>query len=353
MISYNDETKSQLTIKLNYKNEIYEISIEKNLRANKLREMIFSKFKLDDSYILTYKNQKISKNDFSFAYIIFKDDSNPLLFINDNNTILPNLKSSKTITLKSNLSQGKLLNIINSFFVSKNIPFNASINHSTKGMYNIKFNNSQVSSNFLKYYHNRIPKRSNYVNYQTEKGINNKSISNIIRINKKVKLPLIKEKPINKTSSTSDIVSKNDKSLSLYNVIKENSKSDYISQRIIESGYNFIRQPKIERKNKIKLRKKDDKRRFYINERYIDEEYESLYSSPFMSGEEKYYREKFLDKKNWLNKDGFIVSVGKYKMKENNFIPNYVSATPPESPLNHKYRDINKNKWINKSGFII
>ena len=351
MISYNDETKSQLTIKLNYKNEIYEISIDKNLRANKLREMIFSKFNLDDSYILTYKNQRLSKNDFSFAYMIFKNDSNPLLFINDNNTILPNLKSSKTITLKSNLSQGKLLNIINSFFISKNIPFNASINHSTKGMYNIKFNNPQVSSNFLKYYHNKIQRSSNYANYQTEKNINNKSISNIIRINNQVKLPPIKEKqkPINKTSSTSNIVSKNDKSLSLYNVIKENSKSDLISQRIIESGYNFIRQPKIERKNKIKL----NRRKFYINEKYIDEEYESLYSSPFMSGEEKYNREKFLDKKNWLNKDGFIVSVGKYKMKENNFIPNYVSATPSESPLNHKYRDINKNKWINKSGFII
>ena len=312
-------------------------------------KLFFSKFNLDDSYILTYKNQRLSKNDFSFAYMIFKNDSNPLLFINDNNTILPNLKSSKTITLKSNLSQGKLLNIINSFFISKNIPFNASINHSTKGMYNIKFNNPQVSSNFLKYYHNKIQRSSNYANYQTEKNINNKSISNIIRINNQVKLPPIKEKPINKTSSTSNIVSKNDKSLSLYNVIKENSKSDLISQRIIESGYNFIRQPKIERKNKIKL----NRRKFYINEKYIDEEYESLYSSPFMSGEEKYNREKFLDKKNWLNKDGFIVSVGKYKMKENNFIPNYVSATPSESPLNHKYRDINKNKWINKSGFII
>ena len=64
-----------------------------------------------------------------------------------------------------------------------------------------------------------------------------------------------------------------------------------------------------------------------------------------MSEEEKYSREKFLDKKNWINKSGFIVSVGKYTMKSNNFIPNYVHATPSEPPLNHKFREIDKNKW--------
>ena len=33
-------------------------------------------------------------------------------------------------------------------------------------------------------------------------------------------------------------------------------------------------------------------------------------------------------------------------MRDNNFIPNYVRATPSEPPLNYKYRDIDKNKWI-------
>ena len=356
MISIKDETNSEsLMVKINYKNEINEISIDKNLKINKLREIIFSRYNLDDSYILTYKNQKISKNDFTPSNIIFKNDLNPLLFINDNNTILPCLKTSKTITLNSNLSQGKLLNIINSFFISKNIPFNASINNSAKGLYNIKFNNSQLSSNFLKYYHNKIQKSPRYIGFHTDRDIiKNNNKSSIISVNKKVNLPPLKIKNINKTSSTSDIVSKNDKYLSLYNVIKENSKSDSISQRIIESGYNFLRQPKIEKKNLIKLKKKEDeKRKLYINEKYLDEEYESMYSSPFMSGEEKYIREKYLDKKNWINKDGFIVSVGKYKMKDNNFIPNYVRATPSEPPLNYKYRDIDKNKWINKNGFIL
>ena len=354
MIPHKNEINPEsLKIKISHNNEIYEIQIEKNLRANELREIIFSKFNLNNFYILTYKNQRISRNDFTPAYIMFNNDLNPILFINDNNTILPNLRTSNTITLSSNLSQGKILNIINSFFITKNIPFNASIKNSAKGIYNIKFNNSQLSSNFLKYYQNKIYNKEKYYSLKTERDIDNKFISNIIRINKKEKLPPLKAKIINKTSSASDIVSKNDKSISLYNVIKENSKSDLMSRRIIESGYNFLRQLKIYKKDRIKSKKKDDKRKLYINEKYIDEDYEGMYLSPFMSGEEKYFREKFLDKKNWINKDGFIVSVGKYKMKDNNFIPNYVSATPSEPPLNHRYRDIDKNKWINKNGFIL
>ena len=96
----------------------------------------------------------------------------------------------------------------------------------------------------MKYYKNKIHNKPKYYSLKTERDIDNKSISSIIRINKKEKLPPLKEKIINKTSSASDIVSKNDKSISLYNVIKENSKSDLMSRRIIESGYNFLRQLK-------------------------------------------------------------------------------------------------------------
>ena len=168
-----------------------------------------------------------------------------------------------------------------------------------------------------------------------------------------MKLPKIKDKIINKTSSVSEIVLKNDKSSSLNNVINENSKSDFISKKIIESGFNKLRQENKKTKKNTKLKKKSSKRRFYINEKHINEEYEGLYNFPYMSEEEKYFREKFLDKKNWINKSGFIVSVGKYTMKSNNFIPNYVHATPSEPPLNHKFREIDKNKWINKSGFYL
>lgn len=342
-----------IIIKVNYKNQIYGIPADKEVKANELRKNIFSSLNLKNSFILTYKNQKITNNDNTPLNILFKNDLNPLLFINDNNTILPNAKSSNIISLNSNLTQQKLLSIINLFFISKNIPFNASIKNSAKGVYNIKFMNSQLASEFLKYYKKTLHKFRNksqkFLSIFTEKNNRNQPI----RINKSLKLPFIKEKNINKTSSTSEIVSKNDKSISLYNVIKENSKSDLISRRIIESGINISRPSAIRRKPDNKVKKNNLRKRFFISEKYLNDDYEAMYLEPYMNEDEKYYREKFLDKKNWINKKGFIVSVGKYKMKKSRFIPNYVNATPSEPPLNYKYREVDKSKWINKSGFIL
>jgi hypothetical protein len=59
-----------------------------------------------------------------------------------------------------------------------------------------------------------------------------------------------------------------------------------------------------------------------------------------------------LDKSNWIDKKGFISSVGNYREKCN-FIKNYVNATPSNPPVIYKFRDINKNKWINKKGFFL
>ena len=73
-------------------------------------------------------------------------------------------------------------------------------------------------------------------------------------------------------------------------------------------------------------------------------------SETYLCPEEKYRHEAYLDKKNWINKRGFIVSVGKYKMKPN-FISNYVGMTPSEPPVCYKYRDVNKKKWITPKGF--
>ena len=350
----NENYLDSLIVKLSYNNQIYEIPADIETKANELRRYIFSKFNLNNSFILTYRGKRISKNDFTPLHILFDNDWSPFLFINDNNTILPSIKSSNIVTLNSNLSQQKLLNIINLFFITKNIPFNASIKNSSKGVYNIKFNNSQLSSDFLKYYRTKI-KKNNYtiernVSLITEKNINNKPL----KINKIMKLPLVNAKKIiNKTASTNDIISKNDKSISLINVINENTKSDLLSQRIIESGFNIHRQSNLKKRDNLRNKKNIAIKKLFINEKYLDNDYESTYLEPFMNEDEKYYREKFLDKKNWINKSGFIVSVGKYKMKGDNFIPNYVNATPSEPPINYKYREVNKEKWINKNGFLL
>jgi hypothetical protein len=166
-------------------------------------------------------------------------------------------------------------------------------------------------------------------------------------------LPYIRDKAKNKTPSKSDIVIKNDKYIALYKVVKELSKSDLISEKSISSGINKFHHSSMGTLNQSKnMNTKRYNNEYINNDKYNDEPYEGMYNFPFMSQEEKYYREKFLDKKNWLNKNGFVVSVGKYKMKDN-FIPNYVNASPSESPLIYKYRDVNKKKWINKNGFIL
>ena len=73
-------------------------------------------------------------------------------------------------------------------------------------------------------------------------------------------------------------------------------------------------------------------------------------SCKYMNYEEKRIHEAYLDKRNWIKKEGFFVSVGKYSMKKKD-IPNYVTMTPSEPPVNYKYRNVNKKKWITPKGF--
>lgn len=352
-----ENNPNSMKIKISYNNEINEIIVNLKINTAQLKEIIFTKFNLDNSYILTYKNQKITKNDSQALSILFKNDANPLLFINDKNTILPSIKPNSSITLNTNMDQKKLLNIINLFFQSKYLPLNASIKSPMKGVYNIKFSKPNLASDFLNYYNKRMYKSINmnknkYLTLENNKTNNNLiRIPNICSVNKK--LPVIKKKiKIKNVSSTSDIVIKNDKYLALYKVVKEISKSDKISQECISSGINKFHPSYINTISQTKNTKNLKKSYEYINDKYIDETYEGAYNFPFMSQEEKYIKEKFLDKKNWLNQKGFLVSVGKYKMKDN-FIPNYVNATPSESPLIHKFREVKKKKWINRNGFIV
>jgi len=359
-MEYNskEEKDDLIMAKLSYNNELYEIPVSLSLTSSQLRESLFSKFNLNNSHILTYKNSRFTKNDELPLYILFKDDKNPFLFINDCNIILPSIKQNSSITIKSSIPQQKLLNILNSFFLSKNYPFDANIKSPSKDVYIIKFNKPALAHDFLNYYNKKTFKKiggkKKYFNAKTD-GIKNDSsgyVSKLLMGNNN-NLPYIKAKTNNKTPSKSDIVIKNDKYIALYKVVMELSKSDLISEKCISSGINKYHHSSMGTLNQSKnINTKRYNNEYINNDKYNDEPYEGMYNFPFMSQEEKYYREKFLDKKKWLNKNGFMVSVGKYKMKDN-FIPNYVNASPSESPLIYKYRDVNKKKWINKNGFIL
>jgi hypothetical protein len=84
-MEYNsqEEKNDLVMVKLSYNNEIYELPVSLSLTSCQLRESLFSKFNLNNSHILTYKNSRITKNDELPLYILFKDDKNPFLFIND------------------------------------------------------------------------------------------------------------------------------------------------------------------------------------------------------------------------------------------------------------------------------
>ena len=158
---------------------------------------------------------------------------------------------------------------------------------------------------------------------------------------------------VKKATSMSDIVFKNDINLALYKVIKKNKRDDKIAQYSISSGINKYHPSYINYIEKSQG-SRNYKKNKYINEKYEydNDVYKGAYSFPFMSEEEKYIKENFLDKQNWLDKKGFLVSVGKYKMPDN-FIPNYVNATPSEPPVNYKFREVKKIKWLNKNGFYL
>ena len=127
MLNLKENNNNQIKLKISHENKIYETSEYSTINGSQLRQIIFAKLNLDDSYILSYKNKKISKDDSNNLSILFEGDANPLLFINDKNTILPSIKSSSSITITTNMPQQKLLNILNLFFQSKYLPFKASI----------------------------------------------------------------------------------------------------------------------------------------------------------------------------------------------------------------------------------
>ena len=362
MLNIKENIPNRIKIKVSHDNKIYETSEYSTINASQLRKIIFDKLNLDDSFILSYKNKKILKDDSQQLSILFENDANPLLFINDKNTILPSIRPSPSITITTNMPQQKILNILNLFFQSKYLSFNASIKSPKKGVYTIKFNKSSLANEFLNYFNKKMYKKINIIKNNKKLTLGDSNSNNYKKIPKicidhhdNNYLPFIRSNNnnIKKTTSMSDIVVKNDANLALYKVIKKNKKDDKISQLMISSGINKYHPSYInliQKSQSSRTSQKND----YINDKYeyYNVVYQGEYSFPFMSEEEKYIKENFLDKQNWLDKKGFLVSVGKYKMPDN-FIPNYVNATPSESPLNHKFRDVKKIKWLNKNGFYV
>ena len=284
-----------ININVNFENKNYQILVNYLITVGQLKQTILNYFQKNTmNYNLYYQNIKININDNRPISLFFYTDKKPLLFLLDKKTLLPLQKLTSKITLFTNLKEDKVLKQLINFFHIKNIPFYAKVENSINGIYNIEFKNEKIAEEFKIFFDKNTKKNINYL------GI----------------------KKIHKSLST--------------NIV---NKSAYINKNNFYFPKINVKENSLE-KTERKIRKKNK------------DNYQGMYLYPYMSPEEKYLKEAYNDKVNWICKQNFLVSVGHYKMKDN-FIQNYVMATPSEPPVCHKFREVNKNKWINKKGFFL
>ena len=280
-------------LNINYKNRNNLISVDFNTLISQLKTIIFSYFNLDPlDYDLYYKNTKISNKDNRPIALLFQQDlnKNPLLFIIEKNN-KENLVAKKAIyplEIKSKLSLDKLNIILNKFFEYKNCPNDAVIKCNLKNFYEIKFRKFIMAAEFKQFFD---------INYNNKLKFNSK----------KIILPLI-----------------------------ENNKSIEVSKSHDDSNKNYLN------KKMNSLIYKNDDMGFEKPE----------FPIKYINGDEKYYKGKIIDTKNWLYEKGFINNTNKHNINNNYyFIKNYVGATPNKPFVLHNFRDISKNYWLNKRGF--
>jgi len=339
----NNNQNPSFYLKINYQNEEQELLVNFSSTVTQLRQIIFTYFKLNQAkYDIYYKNLKLNNNDIRALSLLFEKDSKPLLFILDKKKdIMPKSKQKSSLTLFTNMPQIKFNEIVTKFFDYKKLDNNAEIKNNIKGMYIISFPNTSICADFQEYYDNylRINEENKDLSpkYKTATSEENRlvlpKINNNFYYNKNNKN---KKDEKGKSANSYKYNPYDDRRKAINNVILNNTKADIISEKCIRNGkYRMHNYDKNYNQNIFGSRNKNN--------------YKGMYRSPYMNDEEKYYREKFLDKKNWLNKNGFLSSVN--RKNSNNFIPNYVTATPSESPLLFRFREVSKDKWVNPKGF--
>jgi hypothetical protein len=332
-----DNNNINFYIVINHQDKKYQLLVNYSLTVSKLKKIIITYFKLDQTkYEIFYKNTKLDNNDIRLLSLFFDKDPKPLLYIfNSKNDILPDSKKQTYLTLFTNIPDLKMNEIVEKLFEYKKMKNDAYIKNSIKGMFIINFSKASLCSDFKEFY-------DNYLRLENIQDSQNKTEGNSKPKKQKLILPLIKnyhrykeeneeENEKNKYKDEDDKF--HDRKKYLNKVILNNSKADIISEKCIRTNKYRIHLDS----NKNSLRRKFNN-------------YTGIYKYPYMNNEEKYQREKYLDKKNWLNKQGFII-YSKDKSKDN-FIPNYVMATPSKSPLLFNFRNVSKNKWINPKGFL-
>lgn len=319
-----------------YEGNTYSLPFETKIKFCELSSIILNNLSLyQDNVYIKYKAKKLSiKDERKLSQIILNDKSPKFEVIKINlkkgNTLNKSITKESIIQIINYLSQDIILFQLQSFYQQKNSQNLSNIIYKDQQIIQISFPSYQLAEEFLLFF---------------------KYVISMNPMLSQTKIELVKSKGNESNLNTTKTISSK-KCLSL----SFNTNSSYKTNKT--SITNLRR--KI---NHPKKKSKHSEENFVYNGRVIntshDEEVIDSYfanqkylrnSSPYISEEDKYLMESNEDKKNWINKKGFCVSVGNYSNKYK-LIDNYVTKEPSESPLNHKFRSENKKKWITEKGF--
>ena len=321
-------------IKVFIEKRVEEIKIPIDATITELGKLIYDKYLLSNfNYTILYRNKKLLMKDVRKVSYFFDKEPNPFIFLINNKLLSPDCKESCSVFLTTNLNERSIKEIVEKFFEYKSLPFNVNIKLLMEHKYRIRFTKPVLANEFIQFY-NIFNSRK--LNNKIELGLN---------------LPKIK---IKKSTSSEYILDKSSRENALDNVKKRNAQDSLITARSVKTGMDLLHPSYFKQMNTSQNINKNNNKNKKIKIKLIKNKYKGIFKLPFLNPDERYYREQYLDKKNWISKKGFCPCIGNYKMGGSgcNFISNYVAATPSESPLNHNFREVNKTKWINKRGFF-
>ena len=320
--------KNEITLILFHNNQIFSFPVDQVYSLSTIITNVFNHFSLDPSqHELTYNNKAIKPTDKRTLKAFLGSNTDNPTFTIRNKTILSSVgnalvKGTKTSMLSSSSTSSQATTLVH----ISNIVTNQVISEQLHEFYNEHSIPSQPKITFIKGNNATVALPSH-----------KHAISFIKKINKLKQYPLYK-------SIHAEIIG---------NDVKSVTSSTNNSKVIINRSGTMLSPIKTEialgdyyGDYEVGKRKREQKvlEEFYKHQQFIRN------SSPYVGDYEQRIKKEKEDKKNWYDQKGFILSVGRYSMKPN-YIPNYVTLSKSESPLNHKFRNVEKKKWITEKGF--
>ena len=317
----NNNNNCNVVVKVNFIGKKFkEFKINKELTIAKFKQMLYSYFNIDfSSYLLLYKNKRLSIHDVRLVRNVFRNESGKALVFIVNENDYPKMKMkfkqdnfTSGYVVKQDIPQAHFYKMLNRFFKFKGIPFEVQVNKYlgyNKG-YDLNFQSVDVAKDFNNFY--ALYRKNNNISNTYHK--NESSLS----MNKEISLPNIHSSSLHIHSATNNSI-ENDLLCNVGHSTnnKSNSNSNRSNGDVKNKNIKIIRSV----------------------------------SNTYMGPEERRLHLAYLDKKNWICNIPFKVSVGNYSKGGETYIKNYVSMSKSEPPVIHKYRDINKRRWITQKGF--